>query len=397
MSRTANNDGIVGPRGETQRPKVGTRRPRGSGALSQLKDGRWQVRHWVGDKRLRRTTRTQAEALLALDEMKRKAAMGLPVGRYTVSEALDDFMHHGQAARGWAPRTVRAYSSAIEVHLRPALGKRQLGDLGVRDVSQMIETLLARSVSGRHVAHIRGVLRAAIAHAMRQELIHRNVAALAASPPVRRPEMRALSDLETRALFAALERERLRPLVITAATLGLRLGELVALRWSDLDLDSASLTVRRTGTRIRGVYIEGQPKSSRSRRSVSLPPAIVLMLKRHRAAMAVERLRLGEAWLDEDRLFPGEGGGPIGETTVRKSLDRALQKAGLPHVRVHDLRHTAATALLAAGGSLRDAQEMLGHSSYALTADLYAHVLEDQRKATADRIEKALGAAITGA
>ena len=225
----------------------------------------------------------------------------------------------------------------------------------------------------------------------------RNVAAIAASPPVRRPEMRALSAGELRALFAALEDERLRPLFITAATLGLRIGEIIALRWSDVDIGRRALTVRRTGARIGGEYVEGAPKSARSRRTISLPASIVALLRAQRAAVGEEKLRLGAAWQDGGRVFPGEGGGPLGRTTIRKSLDRALKRAGLPHVRVHDLRHTAATALLRAGGSLRDVQEMLGHSSYALTADVYAHVLDDQRRATAERIEQAMGAAISGA
>ncbi|MEX2081625.1 MAG: site-specific integrase, partial [Dehalococcoidia bacterium] len=184
---------------------------------------------------------------------------------------------------------------------------------------------------------------------------------------------------------------------ITSATLGLRLGELVALRWADVDIDAASLTVRRTGTRLAGQYIEGVTKTEKSRRTISLPPAMVAMLKAQRSAIAVERLRLpAGVWRDEDRVFPGEGGGPCGESTIRRALGRGLARAGLPHLRFHDLRHTAASGLLAAGGSLRDVQELVGHASYTLTADLYTHLAADQRKATADRLEAALGEAISG-
>ena len=169
------------------------------------------------------------------------------------------------------------------------------------------------------------------------------------------------------------------------------------MRWIDIDLDAATLTVRRTGQRISGEYVEGPPKSERSRRTLSLPPAIVTMLRAHPAAIAEERLRLGPFWRDEDRVFPGEGGGPVGATTIRKKLDRGLERAGLGRIGVHDLRHSAATALLQAGGSLRDVQEMLGHTCCSFTADRYVHMLEDQRRATADRIEQAFGAAIGGA
>ena len=139
-------------------------------------------------------------------------------------------------------------------------------DLSVREVGKLLEQLLASGHAGRHVGHVRGVLRSAIAHAMRQEMVARNVAALASSPPVRRHEARTLSRADLAKLFTALEGERLRPLVITAATLGLRHGECRALKWSDIDWDRATLTVRRTGSRIRGQYMEGHAKTPRSQR-----------------------------------------------------------------------------------------------------------------------------------
>ncbi len=370
------------------------RRPRGEGSLRRLDDGRWLFRLYVGGRRLQRTTSTQREALDALAELKRLAASGASVANYTVADALNEFLSHGQASRGWAPATVRAYASAIESHLKPGLGRQLLRDLTVSQVQYMLDRLLADGHSGRHVAHVRGVLRTAIAHAMRSELVGRNVAALAASPPVRRQEMRALGVEQLGMLFTALDGERLRPMFVTAATLGLRRGELIALRWTDVDLDTHTLTVRRTGSRIAGEYVEGQPKSARSRRTISLPASLVAQLRRQSTAIAEEKLRLGASWIDEDRVFPGQGGGPLGATTIAKTLDAALSRAGLPHVRVHDLRHSAATMLLTAGGSLRDVQEMLGHSSYSLTADVYAHILDEQRQATAERIDQALGAAI---
>jgi integrase len=380
----------------TKRGAGARRRPRGEGSVTRAGE-KWIVRLWADGRRLKRTCATQAEALAALDELKRRAALGVPLGRYTVADALADFVVDGEAVRGWSPATLRSYRSAIDVHIGPALGSRKLLDLSVRDVQRLLEQMLAGGHSGRHVAHVRGVLRSAIAHAERSELVHRNVAALAAPPPVRQQEMRALSAAELRALFSALEGERLRPLLVTASTLGLRRGELIALRWADVDLDDATFTVRRTGQRIAGEYVEGLPKSQRSRRTLSLPSAIVAMLRSHSAAIAEERLQLGPVWSDEDRVFPGEGGGPVGATTSRKALDRGLGRACRGHVRSHDLRHSAATALLSVGGSLRDVQEMLGHASYVITADLYTHVLEDQRQATADRIENAFGAAIGGA
>ena len=154
----------------------------------------------------------------------------------------------------------------------------------------------------------------------------------------------------------------------------------------------ARLTRRRAGAYFGGQYVEGPPKSERSNRTIALPVAITSELRRHWALIGEERLKLGRHWLDDDRVFPGGGGGPLGATTIRKALNAALKRTGLPHVRVHDLRHTAATMLIAAGGSLLDAQELLGHSTYAFTANTYAHALDEQKRATADRIDRLLQA-----
>lgn len=381
---------------KVKRPaRRGPRRPRGEGSITHEGD-RWIVRLWAGKQRLQRTRRTQAEALKALDELHRLAALPGARKRYTVDDAFDAFLLHGAEVRGWAPATTAAYESVARLYIRPALGKRQLLELSVPDVQRMIDRLAEQRLSGAYIGHVRATLRACLAHAMRQELVFRNVAALASPPRVRREEQRALSNEEIGGLLAALDGERLRPLIVMGVVLGLRRGELMALRWADCDLDRARLTVRRTGKRIGGRYVEGQPKSERSRRIVALPVAVVTLLRAQRAVVAEEQLRLGPAWHDEGYVFPGQDGGPVGASTIRKALDRALARAGLPYIRIHDLRHSAATALLVAGGTLHDVQNMLGHTSYALTANLYAHVLDGQRQTTAARIDAAFGGAIGG-
>ena len=371
------------------------RRTRGEGTITQAPNGRWIARLWVGEHRLQQTCDTKAEAIDALAEMRRRARIGVGATGHTVNECLSDYLNHGRNVRGWAPSTFEAYRSIYDVHVRPALGSRHLVKLRVAEVQALIDRLVASALSPRYVGSVRNAFRAAIGHAMRQELVERNVAALVSPPRVRRPEMRALSVDEMGALFTALEGHSLRAFFVVAGTLGLRRGELRALRWSDIDFDASTLTVRRTGSRIAGEYTERQPKTDRSRRTINLPPSVSEELRRHRSAQAEARLRIGPAWRDEDRVFPGVDGGPLGGTTIRKAFRAALEKAGLPEVRVHDLRHSAISMLLAAGGTLREAQELVGHSSYALTADTYAHLLDDQRKATADRIESAIGRVVS--
>jgi integrase len=367
------------------------RRPRGEGSIYES-GGKWIVRHWVGDRRLQRTARSQAEALALLDELRRREGGIVAPRDHTVADPAGDFLEHGRDIRHWAPATLRSYESAFRLHISPMIGKLVLRELSVREVQRLLDRLIENGHSPRHVVHVRGVLRSAISHAQRLELVSRNVAALAVVPPVPAAQAAALTVDQVRNLLTELDGHRLHALFMVAATLGLRRGELIALRWEVIDFDARILGVRRTGSFFGGEYVEGPPKSARSRRTIALPEEILSELHRHRAIVNEERLKLGGYWLDEDRVFPGRGGAPIGATTIRKTLNAALERAGLPHVRVHDLRHTAATMLIAAGGSLLDAQELLGHSTYTFTANTYAHALDEQKRATADRIDRLLRA-----
>ena len=347
------------------------------------------ARFWTkGGKRVVRTvpTKEEAEAQLYLwrDTEKR-----ITIDTSSVAVLLDDFLANG-TRNGWRPATVASYEGVIRLHLKPHIGRIAIHDLAIRDVTKMMAGLLDSGLSPRYVAEIRGVLRAALNYAIEEERVERNVAEKARPPRIERREQKALTSDQVRTLFAALDGERLQPLIVTITSLGLRRGEALALRWADIDLDRATVTIRRTGKRIAGEYIENAPKSEKSRRSIVLPSPVVTALRQQRVAIAEERLKAGPMWTDEDRVFPAEDGGPLGATSIRKALDRGLQRAELPRIRIHDLRHSAASVALMAGASLRDVQEMLGHSSYSLTADLYTHVSDVARKATASKMEQAL-------
>lgn len=274
------------------------------------------------------------------------------------------------------------YSEAIEHQIMPDLGRVQLSSLRIRDVQRMLDRMRSDRLSPRYIGHVRSVLRSAISHAQHMELVERNVAALAVAPPLRRTERRALSREELSRLFAALEGERLKPMIVTMGTLALRRGEAIALRWGDIDLDEGTLTVRRTGTRQQRKYVEGVPKTERSRRTLSLPAFLVTMLRPLRGSPLAY-------------VFSGEMGGPCSAHAIELALKRGLKRAGIQeHVRIHDLRHSAISALLAAGGTPQAAQALAGHTSITLTMDLYGHFMPDQRKATANLIEGTFGSAL---
>lgn len=176
----------------------------------------------------------------------------------------------------------------------------------------------------------------------------------------------------------------------------MRQGELLGLRWRDVDLDRAALQVRMSLQETTGRYILAETKTAHSRRSVALAPATVAALRAHRARQDAERLALGAAWDGAlDLVFPNERGGlMIPHNLAKRSFKRLLARAGLPAtVRFHDLRHTAATLLLARGVHAKVVSELLGHADIAITLRVYAHVTPHMQDAAARAMEAAFGAA----
>ena len=176
-----------------------------------------------------------------------------------------------------------------------------------------------------------------------------------------------------------------------ALTTGLRIGELLGLKWSDIDLDARRLRVSRQLQRGEGGVIFTEPKAA-SRRTVDLPASTVEALKRHRKRQVEETLKAGGAYLDNDLLFAGDLGGPIGpEKVTQRAFKPLLKRAGLPEIRFHDLRHTFATLLLTRGVHPTYVQRALGHASVKITLDRYSHWMPSMGRATAEAIDAALG------
>lgn len=194
----------------------------------------------------------------------------------------------------------------------------------------------------------------------------------------------ALSPDQARQLLAAAREDRLEALYVVAVSAGLRLGELLALKWSAVELDGGWLRVTGSLSRARGAGLSiTNPKTARSRRRVELTSAAVEALRRHRAFQAAERLAAGELWTDRDLVFCNRSGGFLHAADLYDSFLKLLDRAGLPRIRFHDLRHTAATLMLSRGVHPKVASEMLGHSTIAIAVDLYSHVTETmQREAT---------------
>lgn len=261
----------------------------------------------------------------------------------------------------------------------------------LRRSNALYASLMGRGLSPSTVRRVHAALHRALGQAVRWRLATVNVADLADPPQLVRKDMAALTPVEVRSLLDASGRERLDALFTVAVTAGLRRGELLALRWSDTDLDHGSIRVMGSLARARGKGLAiTNPKTSRSRRRVELTATAVEALRRHKEAQAAERLAAGPLWRDRDLVFANRQGGFLSVKEIYASYHRVLDRAGVPRLRFHDLRHTAATLMLSRGMHPKVASEMLGHSSIAITLDLYSHVTETMQREAARAIDSLL-------
>jgi integrase len=369
------------------------RRDAGDGSIFERADGRWVARlkladgskrYFYGPKRAEVKSRLQ-EAQRAVEDGK-----PLPSQRLTVAAYLEQWLA-ALPATAVKPATVAYYQSYVRKHLLTSdFAPKPLGRLAPSDLERLYARKLADGLSTTTVHHLHAVIHRALARAVQQSEVARNVADLVDAPAVANLEMMVLTGQQPARLLSALEGERLEALFVVALSAGLHRGELLALRWKDVDLDRGVLAVTGSlqGT-TRDTLVIGSPKSGRSR-AVALGPQAVAALREHRARQVDERLRAGSLWSNLDLVFSNEFGRYLSPTTLTSALDRVLRQAGLPDIRFHDLRHSAATLMLSHGVHPKVVSEMLGHSSVGITLDLYSHVTPTLQREAAEKIGKAL-------
>jgi integrase len=282
----------------------------------------------------------------------------------------------------------------LDRHVKPSLGGRKLKKLTPLDLQSLYRDRLDAGLSPSTVHKIHAIVHKALSQAVRWNMVPRNAAEAVKAPKPVSKEMRPLSPEEARGLLDAACADRLEALYVLAITTGMRQGELLALKWSDLDLEcpqKATVRVGRTLTRIGGRVALGEPKTKKSRRSIRLTPRAVQALKAHLERQLREIEILGDRYKDQGLLFTTSTGGPINPSNLRKrSLAPLLKKARLPHIRFHDLRHTCATLLLTQGTHPKFVQELLGHATIAITLDTYSHVMPSMGDRTARAMQDAL-------
>lgn len=355
------------------------------------------------------TGRTKEECRQKRDEFVRDLALAKPTT--TSAERLELYLRRWLVRRTpyLRPKTLSAYEVEV-AHIASTIGDVRLADLGRGHVERMLVALVQRGLSPTTANHSRTVLGTALQDAVGDGLIVQNAARLARPLPVRRDEVTPMTEEELERFLAHVRETRLHPLYLLAARLGMRQGELLGLQWEDVDLEARTLRVRHTLRKAGSLFALDEPKTEKSRRTLPLSTELVESLRSHRERQELERIFAGLAWEPNvreaeaypdyrrikdrwpwDLVFRTEHGRPIFARTLLGWFQDSLAELTDPSVapkRFHDLRHGAATHLLRAGVDLRVVQEILGHSTIAVTANTYAHVQLDAMRDALDRLNR---------
>ena len=295
------------------------------------------------------------------------------------------------------PTTYEGYEALIRRHIAPHLGAVLLRDLRPLHLQRLYSALLSpeqgRALSAGTVLNAHLVATQALSQAVRWELISASPAAGAQPPRPRRPERAGIDASLAATILAAAEGSPIECAVALAISTGMRRGEILALCWSEVDMAAPSLRVRRSLQPTSSGLVFAEPKTRRSRRTIALPRLVLPYLERQKADQEARRASCGKAWSDLDLVIDRGDGHPTNPDSFSSAWRGLVRKAGLPHVRFHDLRHAHATLMLLQGVHPKVVSERLGHASVGITLDTYSHVLPSMQVGAAAAVDEIFGTA----
>lgn len=374
------------------------KRGNGEGSISRRKNGGWMAQYYVYTVggRKRRTvygkTRKEVAKKLTGALSDREGGLVFDAEGLRLEEYLNRWLEDSvkDTVRN---TTYERYEQICRTHIVPLLGGVKLKALSPTHVRGLYKEKLS-SLSPRTVQYIHVTLHKALKQAVRDGLIPRNATEAVKPPQVRREEIRPLTADQVKLLLDAASEagDRLEALYVLAVHTGLRQGELLGLKWDDINLEAGTLQVRRALTTAKGGLRLAAPKTKGSRRRVSLTGAATDALKAHLKRQLEEIDRAGPLWQEHGLVFASETGAPLDRRGLTsRRFKPLLKRAGLPEkTRFHDLRHTCATLLLTKNVNPKVVSEMLGHSNIAITLDTYSHVLPNMQDSAARALEEAL-------
>ena len=405
-----------------------SKRKRGNseGSIYQMSDRRWRGAVTTGwklnaagkkiPKRLIITKPTRHEVAEEMTKTIRDQQRGINIapGKLTVGQFLKDWLTAIKS--DVTPSTFVSYENTVRLHLIPAIGNLQLSKFGAPHVQRLKDETInavvkvgpgvkkpiegqpapeAQHLSSSTVRYCLKVLRMALDHACKLDLVPRNVALLVDFPKVEHAEIEPFTPEQAMKFIEATKGHRLGALFSVATAIGLRKGEALGLKWPAIDFERGTLAVRIALQRVKmpgekkGKLLLAEPKR-KSRRTINLPRVCVSALLEHRTMQEQERALAGTRWQDQDYVFTTGIGTPMEPRNLERAYRQILTIAGLHHIRIHDLRHTAATLLLTQGVHPRVVMELLGHSQIAITMNTYSHVVPALMKEAANQMDAAL-------
>ncbi|MBA2131964.1 tyrosine-type recombinase/integrase [Capillibacterium thermochitinicola] len=376
--------------GKRMNSSSNSRRPNKEGSIYYREDKKlWcasvQVGVDVHGKRKRKVI--YAKSKDELIEKKKKLDASIVTGTYrepskmTVEYFLDKWLNE-ICVSSLRPSTFNLYQGILRKHIYPAIGKILLCKLTPMQLQTLYNSKIKAGLSVSRVKHMHAIIHKALSHALKWGYVSYNVSDLVEKPKQRKKEMTVWNKEQVDKFLEAAKGDKFYPLYVLALTTGLRQGELLGLRWDDIDLRQGTVSVKRTVKEVRGKLVVGEPKTKSARRTVTLPKLAIEVLKEYR------KQQLQKRFLSSGYVFTNTQGGLVRALNmVKRSFKPLIKKACVPEIRFHDLRHTHATLLLQQGVNPKLVQERLGHSSIGLTLDTYSHVLPNMQKQVAKELD----------
>tara|TARA_R110002012_G_scaffold321959_1_gene552815 strand:+ start:4433 stop:5494 length:1062 start_codon:yes stop_codon:yes gene_type:complete len=350
-------------------------------------------------KRYHRYGKSRKAVLEQLRKLRNDSDKGLLVtAKLTVAEVIEEFIESRELI-GRRPKTIQSYRYYSNYYLIPNFGRIVVSQLTRVTIQRFIKTVSKDGVlNAQSIRHCITLLRTALKHAVAKGYIETNPADVLDLPAVAKVEKEPYTTEEARQLIKAIEGHRFEALFATSLTTGLREGEILGLRWADVDLEQGIITVNATLHRRDGSWHWESPKSEESKRVVALIPYTLGLLAKHRESQSAERLVVGEyhptnnpkGWINQDVVFTTHQGNPLLARNVLREFVNVRDGAGLRRQTYHDLRHATANLLLDTGVSMDDVSKILGHSQYSITVDFYKHLNREARRAAMDKMSTSL-------
>jgi integrase len=335
------------------------------------------------------TTKREAQAGLTAWLASIDNGTAVERSRQTVAEMVEYWLDT-YARPNTRPATLEGYTIAVRVHIIPALGNIPVQKLGPDMLQKFYADKLAAGCGPRTVQLCHLHISQALKQAMRLGLVSRNVADLVTPPRWTRREMTIWTLDEARRFLSVADQSHHGPIWALALATGMRRGELLGLRWQDVDWERGTVSVRQTVTVLGGASHIGPPKTKSARRTITVQIEVLDALKEHRRAQNERRLAVGPVWQDYDLVFSTGIGTPINPGNLDRDFYRLVARAGVPRIRIHDLRHTNVTLSLRETGDIKAVSQRVGHANVSITLGTYAHVLPDQHQEVAKKVGRAL-------